>query len=179
MAHRLAHPAKIYRRMHCRYKCKSVQRRFDIPHTMVVASNNTRNAETLVVQSLEDLGGTESSWVVDGNTIVVGVESLDKVFIQLLVEEFGLGRLDIQASDNRHNTLAVVHPDETSGGELGVLSRESGGEFTLVVIIAEGGVVVNTTDIHDNGAGCEGFRVASADQRGGGVLGEETEEEDG
>lgn len=52
-----------------------------VRQTVVVASNNARNAETLVVQPLDNLGSTESSWIIDGDSVIVGVESLDEVLI--------------------------------------------------------------------------------------------------
>ena len=56
---------------------------------------------------------------------------------------------------------------------------ESGGEFALVVVVAEEGVVVDAADIDDDGAGCEEGGVAGADEGGVVVVGEEAEEEDG
>lgn len=149
-----------------------------LPHTIVVASDDAGDAETFVVQSFDDLGSAKSSWVVDGDAVVVGIKSFDKVFVELLVEELRFWRVDIQACDDRDDTLAVVHPHETGRGELGVLAGEGGGEFALVMVVAVGGVVVDSTNINDNGACCEGFGVARADQRGIGVFGEQAEEVD-
>lgn len=72
-----------------------------------------------------------------------------------------------------------MHPDKTGRRELGVFAGESCAEFTLVVIVAECVVVVNSTNINDDGACREGFGVAGTDERGGSIFWEESQEEDG
>lgn len=44
-----------------------------------------------------------------------------------------------------------------------MFAGEGGGEFTLVVVVAEGAVVVHSADIDDDGARCECGGVAGAD----------------
>jgi len=72
-----------------------------------------------------------------------------------------------------------VHVDETGRRELGGVTRESGGELALVVVVALGLVIVDTTDIDDSVAGSELFGVAGTDESAVGVGGQQAQQVDG
>lgn len=72
-----------------------------------------------------------------------------------------------------------MHVDKTSRRELGRVARESSGELALVVIVALGLVIVDTTDIDDSVAGSELFGVAGADESAVGVGGQKAQQVDG
>lgn len=57
-----------------------------------------------------------------------------------------------------------------------MLAGEGGGKFALVVIVAKGIVIVDSTNINDNRASRKDLGVTSPDQRGVGVFRKETEE---
>ena len=130
---------------------------------VVEAVDNGGNAEAAVGELLVDASLAESIGVVGGHTVVVGIEGLDKVIVQLLVEQLSIGRVLGETSAGADDVLGVVHVDETGRRELGGVAGEGGGELALVVIVALGLVIVDTTDIDDGVAGSELFGVAGTD----------------
>jgi hypothetical protein len=146
---------------------------------VVEAVDNRGNAEATVIELLVNASLAESIRVVGGNTVVVGIESLDKVIVQLLVEQLGVGRVLGETGAGADDVLGVVHVDETGRRELGGVTREGSGELALVVIVALGRVIVNTTDIDDGVAGSELFGVTGTDQSAVGVGGQQAQQVDG
>jgi hypothetical protein len=146
---------------------------------VVEAVDDAGHAEALVGEALLDASVAESGGVVDGDAVVVGVESLDEVGVELVVEEVVVGLGSGQAGDGFNDLLAVVHPDEAGAAQLGRAAGEDGVELALVVVVALCIVVVDAADVADDVAGLEGVGVTGADERAVGVLGEETEEVDG
>jgi len=139
---------------------------------VVEAVDNGGNAEATVGELLVNASLAEGIGVVGGHTVVVGIEGLDEVVVKLLVEQLGIGRILGETGASADDVLGVVHVDETGRREFGGVVGEGGGELALVVIVALGGVIVDTTDIDDGVAGSELFGVASADEGAVGVGGQ-------
>ena len=146
---------------------------------IVQAVDNRGDAEATVGELLLNAGLAESIGVVGSDTVVVGVKSLDEVVVELLVEELGIGRVLGETSAGADDILAVVHVNKTGRRELGAVLGEGGGELALVVIVALGRIIVDTTNIDDGVAGSELFGVAGTDESAVGVLGEEAQQVDG
>jgi hypothetical protein len=130
---------------------------------VVVSPDYTRNAESFVVVLLLNTGRAQSGGVVGGDTVIIGIESFDKIFVELLVEQLVVGAVNVEVRDCRDDALAVMKPDKTSGRELGMLAGKGDVELALVVIVPLGGIVVYASNIDDNGAGLEELWVSGAD----------------
>ena len=146
---------------------------------VVEAVDDAGHAEALVGEALLDASAAEGSRVVDGDAVVVGVEGLDEVGIELVVEEIVVGLGGRQTGDSLDNLLAVVHPDKAGAAQLGCAAREDGVELALVVVVALCIVVVDAADVADDVAGLEDFSITGANEGAVGVLREEAEEVDG
>jgi hypothetical protein len=146
---------------------------------VVEAVDDRGNAEATVGELLVDASLAESIGVVGRDTVVVGIESLDEIIVQLLVEQLSVGRVLGETGAGADDVLGVVHVDETGRRELGGVVGESGGELALVVIVALGLIIVDTADIDDGVAGSELFGVAGADESAVGVGGQQAQQVDG
>ncbi|KAH0389227.1 metal-dependent protein hydrolase, partial [Aureobasidium melanogenum] len=121
------------------------------------------DAEAAVGELLLNASLAESSGVVGGDTVVVGIKGLDKVIT-------GAGADDI---------LAVVHVDQTGGRELGGVVGEGGGELALVVVVALGLIIVDATNVDDGVAGSELFGIAGTDEGAVRVCWKQAQQVDG
>lgn len=146
---------------------------------VVHVADHGGEGDAAILEALLNTGSGDGGLVVSRDSVVVCVNGLDEIGVELLVEEIDVGVFNGKGELLRDDRLAEVHVDETGGGKLGLALGEGGCEGTLVMIIAVDGGVVHTTDIHDSVAFLELGGVASTDEGGGGVGGEQAEEVDG
>ena len=136
---------------------------------IVVAVHYAGNAEAAVLELLLQSCLLQVFGREDVDAVVVGVKGLDKVCVDLLVQEVTVGAF--QTSHSGDDVFSVVHVDETSGGELCGVAGEDDLEAALVVIIALLVVLVLAAYVDDGVAFGEDGGVAGADELGVAVGG--------
>ena len=140
---------------------------FGVVPVGVEAADEGAEGEAAVAEALLDAGGGDGGRVVDGDTVVVGVEGLDKVLVQLFVEEIDVSSLLLvlgQAQALGDDGAAKVHEDQAGAGELGGAAGEGGCEAALVVVVAVALGVVLAADVDNGVAGLEDLGVAGTDE---------------
>jgi len=146
--------------------------------SVIEPADHARDAEAAVLELLGEPRGFQILWRNDIHTVVVGVECLDEVGVDLLVEQIEIGTR-LQSGDLGDDGFAEVHVDEAGGRELGVVAGEDGRELALVVVVALLLVAVDSAHVDDGVARLEDVGVARADEGRVFVGGEQTEHGDG
>ena len=143
---------------------------------MVKITDETSKRNATVIESFLERSSIRG--IVDGDTIIICVQSLDEFCIEFLVENSHLRTRFWEGSVLGDDGFAEVQVDKTGRGELGGVVGESSGEGALVVVITVGGRGVFAADVDDGVAGGEKGGFPCAEEGRWIVSWEETEEVD-
>ena len=116
----------------------------------------------------------------DGNAIVHGVNLLHEAEVDLMEDHLRDCRGPLRASrrcDARQDLAPVVAVNEPGGGELGAVAVHDFLEALLVVVVAQGLMIIRPADVDDDVARVEDVLLARAYDRSILPLGEELEQE--
>ncbi|KAI6749117.1 hypothetical protein HG531_008064 [Fusarium graminearum] len=119
----------------------------------VQTSDNGTETEGTLAETLLNASSGNGSGVVDRDTVVVGIKGLNKVLVQLLVDQIDIGGILRQSEALSNDGTAKVQEDQTCTRKLCWAAREGGVEASLVVVEAALLSIILSTDIDDGVAG--------------------------
>lgn len=131
--------------------------------------------DAAVLEALLQPGRGDGRGVVDGDAVVVGVDGLDEVRVELLVQQADVLMVRRERHVLRNDLPPEVHVDQARGGEPGAVLGEGGVEAALVVVEAVSGGVILPAHVDDCVACFQESGISGADKGRGGVGREKAE----
>lgn len=130
----------------------------------VQTADDGAEGEPAVAEPLLEAGSFDSLGVVDGDTVVVGVEGLDKVLVDLVVQELHLGGVLWLVELLGEDLLSEVQEHKTRARQLGLAARERHVEAALVVVVAVTVGIVLTANVDNGVARLEDLGIPGSDE---------------
>lgn len=119
--------------------------------------------DTAIPEAFLQTGRGDGRRVVDGDAIVVGVNGLDEVRVELLVQQAYVLMVSREGDVLRDDVPPEVHVDQARGGEPGVVVGEGGREGALVVVEAVFSGVILPAHVDNGVACCQDSRISGTD----------------